>query len=48
MNKFTGGLAAVWVGACFLHAILMPLGIDVSMAAPEATTVTPTDTGGDE
>ena len=33
VNKFTTSVAAVWMGACLLHAILQPVGVDLGKAA---------------
>ena len=34
VNRFTAWVAGVWIGACLLHAILQPVGADLSSPLP--------------
>ena len=36
VNRFTSWVAGIWIGACLLHAILQPVGANLSSAAPPA------------
>lgn len=33
VNRFTTTVAGIWIGACLLHSILQPVGVDYDKAA---------------
>jgi protein translocase SecG subunit len=43
VNRFTSWVAGIWIGACLLHAMFQPVGVDVTAAgkkpAPGETSV---------
>jgi protein translocase SecG subunit len=49
VNKFTSWVAGIWVGSCFLHAILMPAAEVIAPANGDDATITapPEDAGSD-
>lgn len=58
VNRFTTTVAGIWIGACLLHSILQPVGVDYEKAATtgqkpgdtpaaEAPPEKPTEPGGE-
>ena len=33
VNRFTSTIAGIWIGACLLHSILQPVGVDYEKSA---------------
>lgn len=40
VNRFTSWVAGIWIGACLLHAILQPVGADLTSAGAAPKTET--------
>jgi hypothetical protein len=47
VNRFTSWMAGVWMGACFLHSILMGGGVAIA-PAPTNTPAQPANGSGDK
>ena len=48
VNRFTAWVAGVWIGACLLHAILQPVGADLSAPVSTPKPGAPGEPGGTE